>query len=125
MIQPTQEYMDGIIAIVAGVAHENNRAYCQSIGDDSQPPWSEAPEWQRLSALKGVAMLLANPEAGPGASHASWLAEKQAGGWVYGEVKDPDAKTHPNMMPFEELPQEQQVKYHLFVGIVRTLGELL
>jgi hypothetical protein len=125
MIEPSQQYLEGIIALVAGIVHENNRAYCEAIGDNSQLPWGEAPEWQRLSALRGVAFILNNPDAGPGASHRSWLAEKEADGWVFGEVKDADAKTHPCMVPFEELPLEQQVKDHLFVGMVRTLAQLL
>jgi len=39
---------------VARVAHEANRAYCESIGDTSQVRWEDAPQWQRDSALKGV-----------------------------------------------------------------------
>ena len=30
---------------IARIAHEANRAYCQSIGDDSQPNWAEAGLW--------------------------------------------------------------------------------
>lgn len=125
MIEPNQQYLNGIIALVAGIAHENNRTYCAAIGDHSQLPWEQAPEWQKLSALKGVAHILNNPNAGPGDSHRSWLAEKEADGWVFGEVKDAEAKTHPCMVPFDQLPPEQQMKDHLFVGIVRTLSELL
>lgn len=29
---------------VAQIAHEINKAYCESIGDTSQPSWEEAPE---------------------------------------------------------------------------------
>lgn len=35
------------IVRVAHVAHEVNRAYCQSLGDNSQPTWEDAPHWQR------------------------------------------------------------------------------
>jgi len=73
---------------IAQVAHEVNRAYCASIGDDSQPAWADAPDWQRASILAGVDMHLANPDATPEQSHESWLAVKLADGWVYGEVKN-------------------------------------
>ena len=46
-------------------------------------------------------------------------ARKLAGGAV---VNGEDAKTHPCMMPFNELPREQQMKDRLFIGIVRALS---
>lgn len=109
-------------AEIARVAHEINRAYCQALGDDSQPPWDQAPDWQRASALAGVEFHLANPAAGPEASHESWLAVKLADGWTHGPVKDPEAKRHPCICPFAELPREQQAKDHLFRAVVHVLG---
>lgn len=106
---------------VARVAHEVNRAYCQSLGDNSQPTWEDAPEWQRESAIKGVVFHVKNPDAGPEASHESWFAQKVADGWIYGEVKDPENKTHPCMVPFSELPKEQQAKDYLFRAVVHAL----
>jgi len=32
---------------IAKVAHEVNRAYCISIGDNSQQSWECSPEWQK------------------------------------------------------------------------------
>lgn len=106
---------------VAKVCHEVNRVYCKSIGDDSQPTWDEAPDWQKLSAINGVLFHLKNPDAGPPGSHENWLKDKQADGWVYGEKKDPEAKTHPCMVPYDQLPKEQQTKDALFVAIVHAL----
>lgn len=106
---------------IAKVCHEVNRAYCQALGDNSQPTWEEAPQWQRNSAVAGVRFHLANPQAGPEASHESWLAQKEADGWVFGEQKDPEAKTHPCMMPFSELPPEQQAKDFIFRSIVHAM----
>lgn len=108
---------------IARVAHEINRAYCQAIGDNSQPAWEDAPAWQRESALAGVTLHLHNPFADASASHESWMAQKIADGWVYGEVKDPDRKTHPCIVPFVELPREQQAKDFIFRAVVHALAE--
>lgn len=107
---------------IARVAHEVNRAYCLALGDLSQPAWEDAPEWQKKSALTGVALHLDNPEASAAASHESWLAEKERDGWVYGPVKDPALKQHPCMVPFEELPIAQQAKDYLFRAVVHSLA---
>ena len=81
---------------IAKITHETNRAFCQTIGDDSQQPWENAPEWQKESARKGVLSHLhchANGvPLGPGQSHNCWLSEKKTAGWKYGPVKDPDKK---------------------------------
>lgn len=112
------------IALIARVAHETNRAYCTTHGDDSQPTWDDAPAWQRESAIKGVEFHLAAHARGetppPSASHDSWLAEKRADGWTYGREKNPAQKTHPCMVPFDELPQYQRMKDYLFGHVVEA-----
>lgn len=109
-------------AQIAKVCHEANRAYCQTLGDDSQLPWEEAPEWQRSSAIKGVEFNLANPDAPASASHDSWLEVKRSEGWQYGPVKDVEKKLHPCFLPYDGLPLEQQRKDAVFKAIVGALA---
>lgn len=109
---------------IARVAHEINRAYCASLGDASQPAWEDAPEWQQGSALAGVDMHLAKPDATPEQSHESWLAQKLAEGWKYGPVKDAEKKEHPCCVPYAELPAEQKAKDYLFRGVVHALKSI-
>lgn len=115
------EALPGIIEI-ARVCHEVNRAYCQALGDDSQPTWEHAPDWQITAAIEGVRMHLEHPEAGPQASHESWLRQKRAEGWEYGALKDPAIKQHPCMVAFDELPREQQAKDYIFRAVVHALA---
>lgn len=110
-----------MIERIARACHEVNRAYCQSIGDNSQPPWSEAPDWQRKSARLGVAGILEGSITKPEDSHASWMKTKYEDGWKYGAVKNPDTKEHPCLVPYVELPAEQRVKDALFFAVVSSL----
>lgn len=105
---------------IARVCHEVNRAYCQALGDMSQPTWEEAPAWQRESARMGVD-LHSSGDFGPEASHISWMQQKLDEGWTYGPVKDADHKTHPCIRPFAELPPQQQAKDFIFRAIVHEL----
>ena len=107
---------------IARVAHEVNRTYCMSLGDYSQPLWEDAPQWQQDSAVAGVEMHLADPTAGPESSHKAWMRKKVNEGWVYGDAKDPEKKTHPCIKPFGDLPQEQRAKDYIFMGIVRAIA---
>ena len=101
---------------VAKLCHEVNRAYCKSIGDDSQPAWEDAPQWQKDSAIAGVKFHW-QTDRKPSESHESWMAQKLADGWKYGPVKDAEKKEHPCIVPYDQLPKEQQTKDYLFKAV--------
>jgi len=106
--------------LIARTCHEVNRAYCEAIGDSSQLPWDEAPQWQKDSAIAGV-NLHTRGNHGPAASHDAWAEYKLKDGWVYGEIKDEHLKTHPCLVSFDKLPQHQQAKDYIFRAIVHSL----
>lgn len=112
--------MHGTIYNIARVCHEANRAYCLSLGDDSQPHWEMAPTWQRESAMRGVENIMSGKHS-PRESHESWLKQKQEEGWQYGLVKDQLARTHPCMVEYDQLPEDQKMKDVLFVAVARAL----
>lgn len=105
-------------AQVAKICHEANRAYCETIGDHTQKSWEEAGEWQRKSAVSGVAFALLNQNAPASHQHDAWVKDKLADGWKYGTVKDAEKKEHPCIVPYEMLPPAQRMKDHLFKAIV-------
>lgn len=115
------EHTAEMMGNIARVCHEVNRAYCQALGDNSQPSWEDAPQWQKDSALLGVQLHLSG-DHGPEASHESWMAQKVADGWIYGPEKDPACKVHPCIVPFDQLPREQQAKDFIFRAVVRALA---
>lgn len=114
-------FVDGVAAI-AMVAHEVNRAYCESIGDNSQVAWANAPVDIQQSAIAGVEYKLANLDATPEQQHNAWCSHKIQAGWAYGATKDPVARTHPCLVPYSALPLEQRIKDHLFGAVVRSMS---
>jgi hypothetical protein len=106
---------------IARICHQANKAWCQANHDFSQKDWDEAEEWQQDSAINGVKFRLENPNAKEDAQHNAWMEDKIKDGWVYGEVKDAEKKTHPCIVPFNELPEFQQKKDKLFCAIVDAL----
>lgn len=115
--------MKGKIKKIAIVCHEANKAWCEANGDESQKHWDEAEAWQKQSAIKGVEFKLNNPDAKHDAQHNAWMNDKINEGWVYGKEKNTSLKTHPCIVPFEELPIFQQQKDSLFCSIVEALKE--
>jgi hypothetical protein len=108
----------------AHAAHEANRAYCAAQGDQSQPPWHEAPDWQRTSCINGVRGVLIDGNT-PAQSHKNWFREKRDAGWTYGPEKDPEKKVHPCMVPYSELPEFQRRKDTIFVAVVKAVASAL
>jgi hypothetical protein len=106
---------------IAMVCHQANKAWCEANNDNSQKDWNEAEDWQRQSAIMGVEFRLKNPNAGKDAQHNAWMQDKINDGWVYGDIKDAVAKTHPCIIEFEKLPEFQQKKDALFCAIVDSL----
>ncbi len=107
------------VETAARAAHEANRSWCLAHGDTSQPAWDDAPDWQQSSARNGV-LGVANGN-GPRESHECWLKEKADTGWTYGAVKDPEAKTHPCFVPYDDLPPAQHAKDGIFVTVVTAI----
>lgn len=108
---------------IAQVCHEANVAWCAAHGEDSQGLWSEAPEWQRESAIKGVEFALKG--SSPEEQHEAWRRDKEKDGWVCGPVKDAEKKTHPCIVHYKLLPPMQKAKDSLFCAIVGSLAPVL
>lgn len=101
-------------------AHEANRQYCLLLGDGSHKPWDElSPELQNVAMQATVGIASNGHEAER--SHAAWVQLKKLQGWTYGKVKNEKAKEHPCMVPFSELPPEQQVKDKLWIKVVAAM----
>lgn len=106
---------------IARVCHEVNRAYCQSLNDNSQVPWEEAEEWQKESARKGVQFKLDNPGATAKDQHRAWMMDKLAEGWQWGSEKDASKKLHPCLLPYSSLSLAQRTKDVLFQSVVEAM----
>lgn len=75
-----------------------------------QPYNEQINEGQSESLLDGVKFMLANPDITPEENHANWMLMKVQQGWKYGEVKDFEKKTHPDLIPYCDLPDVEQRK---------------
>lgn len=54
--------------------------------------------------------------------HLRWCWDKILNGWVYGEIKDSRKKTHPSIIPYDDLDESEKEKDR---GLVRLIPALL
>ena len=41
-------------------------------------------------------------------AHEVWAQRRKAEGWTYGPRRDEDKKTHPSLVPYKDLPEEEK-----------------
>jgi hypothetical protein len=107
---------------IARICHNVNKSYCESHGDFSQGGWDDIPEEIRQSAIDTVHNFFNHPFTAE-ESHDNWLKFNREHGWKYGEVKDLVNKIHPDLVPFDELPIEEQTKDKLFCAVCSSFLE--
>ena len=100
---------------------ESNRAQARSIGEKLNVVGLafDAGESSAVTVEEFDAetvLLLAENE------HIRWMQEKLANGWVYAPVRDNGKKHHPLLVPYEQLPPEEQQKD---INVVKNIIPLL
>ena len=110
------------IEAIAQTAHAALRAWALAHGQADIPEWQDAPEWMHTATREGVKFSLENPDADGEAHHRKWMAVKLGEGWRYGPEKSDTAKTHPLIVPYEDVPEWQRRKDVLIHAIVRALA---
>ncbi len=109
------------IAQIASICHDLNHAYCQAIGDHTQGLSYAALQLQWQSTVDDVRAIAEGRVRSAVGLHNDWVRRKAAEGWRYGPLNDPEAKLHACMVPWRELPSEQQIADELFFQTALTL----
>ena len=106
---------------VAKICHEAIRAYAIQFDGRDRGPWEEMDTEYQESYLTGVDYITSPEAMSAEERHAEWLENHLADAWVLGDERDDEKKTHPNMLPYEELPFEQRAKDAIFASMVTSL----
>ena len=80
--------------------------------------WSERDEKFRSQMTEYVESLRGKALPTHEEAHDSWWRKYEEMGWVYGAVRDTEKKTHPDMVPFNDLPKDERDKDEIFLALV-------
>ncbi|NGX06421.1 MULTISPECIES: RyR domain-containing protein [Mycobacteroides] len=81
-------------------------------------PWVQRDEEFRAQFLDITATMMGPDRfTDPEAAHDSWWRAYQELGWTYGPVRDVEAKTHPDMVPFASLGYEERIKDAVWIAL--------
>jgi hypothetical protein len=81
-------------------------------------PWANREDAFRDQFIPVIAMMCSDErKSSPEELHDDWVKAYEVMGWVYGPVRDKEAKTHPDMVPYDELGFAEQIKDAVFVAL--------
>jgi hypothetical protein len=81
-------------------------------------PWGERDDVFREQMTEYVESLRGKPLPTPEEAHDSWWQKYLDMGWRYGPERDPVEKTHPDMVPYDDLPKDERDKDEVFLALV-------
>ena len=84
----------------------------------------EISQERLLGLIGGTQWALRNPHATSEDNHNCWMESKLAQGYTYGETLNVENKTHPSLVPFEELPEVEQRKDDMDLLMVKLANKL-
>jgi hypothetical protein len=99
--------------------YEGARLQAAAVGAPIVPePWADRDEAFKAQFLDVIAMMCSTfRKDSPEELHDDWVRAYEAMGWRYGEKRDVEAKTHPDMVPFDDLEPREQAKDAVFVAL--------
>ena len=89
----------------------------------AKTPIVPAPFYERELDFVNQFLDVIERQCGPNRSdspeelHGSWMQAYFTNGWIYGDTYSPEARTHPDLVPYAQLGQLEQDKDSVFVAL--------
>lgn len=117
--EPVEWPTGTVLERAAIFVYEGARMQAAAVGAPIVPePWSKRDEAFRAQFLSVIEMMTGpDRKSSPEELHDDWVRAYEAMGWRFGWERDPEAKTHPDMVPFEDLAFHEQIKDAVFVAL--------
>lgn len=106
---------------LARICYDAVRAYSRTIGEP-YVRWDDARPWDQESFADAVVYLLDAPKAEVVDLHGHWLAARMQRGWRHGPDRDVEHRLHPALLPWDDVPERERLKFelvHAIVGVFR------
>lgn len=87
-------------------------------------PWDRVP-WQKRTEYAVAVRDQIVTKRPPRELHLAWMAQAQADGWKYGKVYDHRNKTHPELVPYEQISKWKMDKELLFIELCDLAGRFI
>lgn len=120
-----QVLKDTSINHICKLCHDANNELMVANGETPQGAWDTLDDHLKQMTRDSVQVIINDPTITAEDIHNTWMDNKRRDGWVYGTTKDATKKTHPLMIPFDEMNDIDKAKDQSFIDIVNSHRHLL
>lgn len=103
------DYSPEELEFIASVAHSVQKGIDHAFGLPELHPWGLMGEEYKARLCLSVRSILIHDKSAK-SLHDAWMNRLMKEGWKLGEIKDNEKKTHPLLIPFDELPIEWKLR---------------
>lgn len=110
--------------LVAAIAYTAGQTIAKLLNDPNvspSPQWNTLSDEAKSSVIQAVVSIHTGLIANPQQSHENWVRDKTIEGWKQGSPKSVTLKTHPDLVPWHDLPLTERMKNIFFYNYVREL----
>ncbi len=121
--QVSEIEMDLSLIQIASVVYGAIREYRLSVEGIETPPWDALCLEVQNEVIHTVEAQIAAQEQALSISdrHHMWVHDRIQNGWVYGSRISNENKTHPHLLPYNDLPKSYLDRDRLIVSIIDAL----
>ncbi len=105
--------------VIAAAIHGATRCLGRPDGQEI-PAWDDLTGSQRDKAVCAVCELLDSPPRTHQECHDLWARLMTSDGWTHGPSYDFEARTHPCLVPFDELTEAEQIKDKIWASLIEV-----
>lgn len=109
---------------IAQECHTKNNELMMMNGEEQNGNWDSLDRHTKFINLKSVIKALENPDLTAKDMHDEWMNNKIADGWKFGDVKDPELKTHPLIIDYDLMKDVDKMKDQIFIDVCNKYREI-
>lgn len=113
-----------LLYMLAESCHEATKVISEQILSEEKKEWKLIDSKTKAKLLNAVNRAIEEKITDPAIAHANWITDMEKDGWQYGDKLDEENKTHPCMVPYDQLPVGQQTKDYIFLAILKPFYNL-
>jgi hypothetical protein len=116
-----------MIEIIAECIYEATRKEAEWSGRSIVPEhWSKRDKKFKKQMIGIIQKYLALKKLpSPKEAHDYWMKAYLDMGWKYGKIKDSKKRTHPDLVPYNQLPKDERDKDAIFLAFIYFIRNFL